>query len=385
MFTEELRRRIEAVALAQRPTYFRARSFGEDDLEPGEPRALKAHWLAQRFETLQLVNALRLEAGNQRRLDEEERAKALDYLERTAKPSWAGLKQAIGLGRTDRFTHERGAKETVRGNATEAALRAALGEAWDRLEPKLRDTIRREIGPAWHRIEYRPVKGGGILEIRDWHGIAEERAKLAQRAREEWGLGEAEAERLAAISLPDGTARHSLKAIARLLPHLEAGLTYMEALEREYGSRRDATAPLPALPGPNAGELRSITDPVVRERMRALLAGIRNPTVLRTLGELQKVVNTLLRVYGRPDVIRLEFARGLKEGRRSSVWRRIALRTLARSCAMTHARSFASAASQPRDRRARKTSCVGCCGRSRAGSRPIPASASRAPRRSMRA
>lgn len=314
LFTPALKARIETVALAQRPTYFRARSFGEDDLEPGEPRALKAHWLVQRFETLQLVNALRLEGGNQRRLDAEERARALDYLERVAKPSWAGLRAAVGLSRSDRFTHERGAKETVRGNATEAALRAALGETWDRLAPDLRDTIRREIGPAWHRIEYRPVKGGGILEIRDWQGIAEERAKFAERARHEWGLSAEEAERLAAISLPDGTARHSLKAIERLLPHLEAGLTYMEAVEREYGARRDSTAPLPALPGPNAGELRRITDPVVRERMRALLAGIRTPTVLRTLGELQKVANTLLRTYGRPDAIRLEFARGLKEG-----------------------------------------------------------------------
>ncbi|WP_114375387.1 type II CRISPR RNA-guided endonuclease Cas9 [Elioraea thermophila] len=314
LFTPALKARIETVALAQRPTFFRARSFGEDDLEPGEPRALKAHWLVQRFETLQLVNSLRLEGGNQRRLDAEERAKALDFLERVARPTWKGLRDAIGLSRAERFTHERGAKETLRGNATEAALRTALGETWDRLEPGLRDAIRREIGPAWHRIEYRPVKGGGILEIRDWQGIAQERAKLAERARAEWGLAHEEAERLAAISLPDGTARHSLKAIERLLPHLEAGLTYMEAVEREYGSRRDATAPLPALPGPNAGELHRIGDPVVRERMRALLAGIRNPTVLRTLGELQKVVNTLLRVYGRPDVIRLEFARGLKEG-----------------------------------------------------------------------
>jgi CRISPR-associated endonuclease Csn1 len=314
LFTDALKARIEAVALAQRPTYFRARSFGEDDLEPGEPRALKAHWLVQRFETLQLVNALRLEGGNQRSLDPEERTKALDYLERVARPTWAGLRAAIGLSRTERFTHERGQRKTVRGNATEAALRAALGESWERLDPSLRDTIRREIGPAWHRIEYRPVKGGGILEIRDWQGIAEERAKLAARAREEWGLAPDVAERLAAISLPDGTARHSLKAIARLLPHLEAGLTYMEAVEREYGARREATAPLSTLPGPNQGELRRITDPVVRERMRALLAGIRNPTVLRTLGELQKVVNTLLRVHGRPDVIRLEFARELKEG-----------------------------------------------------------------------
>ena len=313
LFTPELKARIERVALAQRPSFFRARSFGQDDLEPGEPRALKAEWLTQRFEMLQLVNALRLEQGNQRGLDATERAKAIAYLESERHPTWAGLRAAIGLGRSDRFTHERGAKATIRGNATEAALRAALGPTWETLPEATRETIRAEIGRAWHRIEYRPTQGGAILEIRDHAGIAAERARLAERARAEWGLPAEAAAALARIDLPDGAARHSLAAMRKLLPHLEAGLPYMTAVERVYGARRDSGPPLEQLPVPNQSELRRIKDPWVRERMAALLAGIRNPTVLRTLGELRKVVNTLLRAHGRPDVIRLELARDLKQ------------------------------------------------------------------------
>lgn len=313
VLTPELKARIETIALAQRPTFFRARTVGADDLEPGESRALKAEWLTQRFEMLGLVNALRLERGNQRELDQAERAKAIAYLETERRPTWAGLRAAIGIGRSDRFTHERGEKSTVRGNATEAALRAALGATWDALPEATRATIRAEIGPAWHRIEYRPVRGGGILEIRDHAGIAAERAALAERARTEWGLPAEAAEALSRIDLPDGAARHSMTAMRKLLPLLEAGVPYMTAVEREYGARRLSDAPLDRLPGPNPSELRGIKDPWVRERMAALLAGIRNPTVLRTLGELRKVVNTLLRAHGRPDVIRLEFARDLKQ------------------------------------------------------------------------
>ncbi|GIX10334.1 type II CRISPR RNA-guided endonuclease Cas9 [Elioraea sp.] len=313
LLTPDLKARIEKVALAQRPTFFRARTVGTDDLEPGEPRALKAEWLTQRFEMLQFVNALRLERGNQRELDPAERAKAIAYLETERRPTWPGLRAAIGVGRSDHFTHERGEKSTVRGNATEAALRAALGPAWDALSEATRKTIRAEIGRAWHRIEYRPAKGGAILEIRDHGAIADERAALAKRARTEWGLPAEAAEALSRIDLPDGAARHSLAAMRRLLPLLKSGVPYMTAVERVYGARRDSGAPLDRLPVPNLSELNKVKDAWVRERMAALLAGIRNPTVLRTLSELRKVVNTLLRAHGRPDVIRLEFARDLKQ------------------------------------------------------------------------
>lgn len=313
LLTPELKTRIETVALAQRPTFFRARTVGTDDLEPSEPRALKAEWLTQRFEMLQLVNALRFQHGNQRALDADERAKAIAYLERVRKPSWDGLLNAIGVAKGTKFTHQRGEKATLRGNATEATLRVALGAAWDVLPEATRETIRAEIGRTWHRIEYRPAKGGAILEIRDHAGIAAERAALAERARTEWRLPAEAAEALSRIDLPDGAGRHSLKAMRKLLPHLEAGEPYMTAVEREYGARRESGPPVDRLPVPNPSELRKIEDRWVRERMEALFAGIRNPTVLRTLGELRKVVNTLLRAHGRPDVIRLEFARDLKQ------------------------------------------------------------------------
>lgn len=343
--TPALKARIETVAFAQRPTFFRARTFGRDDLEPDEPRALKAEWLTQRFEMLQLVNALRLERRTPRELDAGERAKAIAYLETERRPTWAGLRAAVGIGRSDRFTHERGEKETVRGNATEAALRAALGPTWETLPEATRETIRAEIGPAWHRIEYRPVKGGGILEIRDHAGIGAERAALAERARTEWSLPPRAAEALSRIDLPDGVARHSLKAMRRLLPHLEAGVPYMTAVEKEYGTRRQSGAPVDRLPGPNPSELRGIKDPWVRDRMAALLAGIRNPTVLRTLGELQKVVNTLLRAHGRPDVIRLEFARDLKQSAEDR--RRTDKRQRDRERMRDHARKQVAALGKP--------------------------------------
>ncbi len=368
--TNELRERIDYVALRQRPTFFRRRTFGQCDLEPGAPRALKAEWIAQHFETLQLVNALRLEGGNQRGLDAAERAQAVAYLESTSKPTWPALRQAVGLSRLDRFTHERGKKESVRGNATEAALRRALGPQFG--EMPAANAIRTAMGEAWHRVAYRPVNGGAILEIRDAKGIEAERVRLAARAEAELGLSPAQAASLAKLDLPDGTGRHSLAAMRRLVPRLEAGEPYMTAVRGEYGER-ERGPPVDQLPGPNEFEVRRIKDPFVKRRMQALLAGVRNPTVLRTLGELQKVADTLLRAYGRPDLIRLEMARDLKrsaEERRKTdgeQWRREKARTSARGKLREMGKSADG-------REGAETCRACCCGRNRAAAAHILAS-----------
>ncbi|MCO5332844.1 MAG: hypothetical protein M9893_02325 [Pyrinomonadaceae bacterium] len=39
---------------------------------------------------------------------------------------------------------------------------------------------------------------------------------------------------------------------------------------------------------------------------------LRNPIVFKALCELRKVVNAVIREYGRPDIIRIEMARDLK-------------------------------------------------------------------------
>lgn len=336
LLTAELRMKVEGIALRQRPTYFRRSTIGRCDLEGGDERALKSDWLTQHFEVLQLVNDLRVEGGNLRPLDSEERRHALAYLEgagerpqrrsrkartpddeeseETNTCTWAGLRTAIGLPKSARFTHERDDPRRRLGNHTEIALRAILGSAFPDLPHAT--AIRSAIGVAWHHAEYRPAKDGAILEIRGWKEIASERKALARRAEHEWGLTPDQANALAGIELRHGTGRHSLAAMRKLIPLLENGTTYATARKEAYPPTEVGPL-LDTLPGPNQGELarlkkKSATDPFVLDAMESLLAGIRNPTVLRTLGELQKVVNKLMRKYGPPDLIRVELARDLK-------------------------------------------------------------------------
>jgi len=311
ILTETLRGRLQTVALSRRPTFFRAASIGRCSLVPDQQRALKAEWIAQQVELLQLVNALRLTGGNERPLDAAERERARAHLATRASSTWAQLRAAIGLPRDARFTHETGSKQ-AKGNATEAAIRLALGGAlWEGLDPALRDAIRQELPRRLHAILYaeRPDR----FEIRPPQAAAEARAAAARAMVRDWGLPEDAAARLAGASLPLAWSRHSRAALEALLPHLEAGIPYATAREAAFQGHRESGDLLPRFPEPQA---QANSEPAIAAAVERALGGIRNPTVLRTLGELQKVANTLLRAHGRPDAIRIELARDLKRNLR---------------------------------------------------------------------
>jgi CRISPR-associated endonuclease Csn1 len=90
----------------------------------------------------------------------------------------------------------------------------------------------------------------------------------------------------------------SLKAIEKLSPLMEAGMPFKEAEKQVYASR-DADVPV----------LDQL--PTVRE----FLSSLRNPAVERALTEMRKVVNALVREFGKPYQIRIELARELKKPR----------------------------------------------------------------------
>ena len=104
----------------------------------------------------------------------------------------------------------------------------------------------------------------------------------------------------------------SLKALGRILPHMENGLRYDEAvaLVPEYGHHSqlssgdiDRSVYLPTLysGGDRNGTLRFNPD----------LEVPRNPVVLRALNQARKVVNALVQVYGSPQCVHIEMARDL--------------------------------------------------------------------------
>ncbi len=273
LLPDELKARIRDAIFYQRPLKDASLFIGECRLEPGRRRAPWALLLAQRFRLLQMVNNTRVitRQGRERALSEAERHALVEDLELAGKLTFARARHLLKLPRGSRFNWESGGEDRFIGNTTNAALSAIFGERWWELTPQEREQA--------------------VEDVRSF----EDADALARRGVSAWGLTPERAAALAAVTLEKDYCRHSRQALARLLPHMEAGVSYMEAIQKEYPEHGGPHHPHDLLP------------PLLETDL-----DVRNPAVLRALTELRKVVNAIVRRYGKPQSIRIELARDLR-------------------------------------------------------------------------
>lgn len=284
ILTENRREALCHALFHQRPLKDQSHLVGQCELEPAEKRAPLRLLAAQRFRVLGFVNnlRLRLDDGNERKLTPNERAVLLDLCEKAEKLSLAAARKALGLSKAQKFTIEEGGEKNVPVNLTATRLRAAVGQRWDGLTRLEKDDLVEDTGDG----KRCPTD-----------------EQLERCGRDKWGLPQETAEALSKVRLPDAYGRYSLRALVALLPALEGGLTVEEAIRAlpAYAETRKAAEPLPMLP------------PV--QDLKNVLGEIRNPAVLRSLTELRKTVNAIIRRYGIPEKIHIELARDLKKSK----------------------------------------------------------------------
>ncbi|HXE74785.1 MAG TPA: type II CRISPR RNA-guided endonuclease Cas9 [Candidatus Xenobia bacterium] len=310
LLTDDLKKRLRGILLYQRPIFWRLQTVGQCWLEPGEPVCARGSWLGQQFRMLQQMNNVRLRFPGQppRPLDAEERAILLEKLQRQEEMRFGGVRTTLkklwkgrGLDLKPDVSLETGGETRLLGNAIEAKLAEVFGDAWD--THPARDPLRQELYPRLFAIYNRQV-GNKRIELHRLdpfvNDIAPAKARFVEEAQKDFGITGEQAEQLADFEPPTGWLRFSEKAILKLLPHLEQGRGLNEtggALDHAYPGWREKTDQvlerLPSHP----------------KKMPVL----RNPSVNRTLNELRKVVNNLLGVYGKPDLIRIELLRELKK------------------------------------------------------------------------
>jgi CRISPR-associated endonuclease Csn1 len=272
IMTPALYRIVKRRIFFQRPLKSAAGLIGHCELEHERRRVPLAHLLYQRFRILQMVNDLRIANayGPGRPLTPEQREKALDVFSSQQTVTFGSLRKKLGLARGETFSHEEGERKDAPGNRTECKLRGVFGERWAALAEQERNEI------------------AGCVRSMD------DNAALARIAETRWGLGSIEAAHLAGIQLEQGYGRLSITALRKLLPVMEQGESYMTAVERVYPDRART---------PVCESLPKVLD----------LKNVRNPAVVRALTELRKVVNGIIREYGRPERIQIELARELKK------------------------------------------------------------------------
>ena len=274
------------------------------EFQSGEKRAARALPVFQEFRILQEVNNLRLwvGSGSDRPLSDDERSLAIKRLRsgldiNLQKPP----KRALDLSSDVEFNLSRGGREKIEGDQTSKRLKNKdlFGSGWTSRSLPERNEI----------VKF-------LLET-------ENPETVRQKAVQEWGLSAANAAAVANVSLVSGYGNLSEKAIHKLIPHLEEGKVYSDAVVAAgYGHHSDfrnaeAREKLPyygeALPR-DVVDANPEKDPD-KDGEVARYGRIPNPTVHIGLNQLRRVANRLIEAYGKPEQIVVELARDLKMNR----------------------------------------------------------------------
>lgn len=295
--TEKLRREIFHAIFFQRPLKSQKALVGRCTAYPKKRSCAIALPIAQEFRILQAVNnleAVDTESGASIGLNDGQRRFIHKTLSDGGDLSFSKLRKLLGFPQSFRFNLERGGEKRICGNRTRSVFLNALPERWDNLTSEEQCALTMDI------LSY------------------QKRGKLIDRLVSHWKIRRAVAEKLADENFEEGYSRFSQQALRELVNKMKDGTPYATAFKALFGefvkTRED-----------------DFLAPVIE-----VIPDLKNPTVLRALTETRKIVNCLIREYGKPRIIRIELARDLKKSRkeRMSISRRNRAREKLREAAV---------------------------------------------------
>lgn len=282
VLTDDFVNKLHHLLFFQRPLQPNDALVGPCELETKEKRAPKASLSAQHLRLLQRVNDMELEEGSEspRRLRAEERELVLTVLTEEGDKTFAQLRKLLGLRtKNTKFTFERGGEKNCFGNRTFHKMYSAFGDEWLEFPEEKREAI-----------------------VKDWIR-AEGEESLEALGVDKWALSTEKAKAWSECKPEPGYSSYSEKAMKRLLPHLEKGIRLNTAIKSEYGEQESA--------------IYDLLPPFAK------VTQVRNPAISRAMSELRKVVNAIMRKYGKPQAVRIELARDLKNNaeERERIWK----------------------------------------------------------------
>ncbi len=252
--------------------------LGHCTFEKDEPRAAKGSYSAEYFRLLQDVNHLRLVKNNGEScaLTREQKQIYIDLVMKSAAASYAQLRKKLGLSNDISFNMLRYGSDEI-GKVE----RKKLGHM------KFYHEMRKALNT---------VQKDAISTV-SWEQRDEiARILLCYKSDDK---RKAQLEKLdiprefipALLTLSTSKTAHlSAKALRKLIPHLEKGMTYAEACKEVYGEQKSSITKKNKL---------SLFD----------IEPINNPVVRRAVSQTIRVINAVVREYGAPEVVRVELAR----------------------------------------------------------------------------
>lgn len=287
--TPEFWAAVHDLLMARKPTLSGTnllKMIGKCTFEPREFRAPKASHTAERFVWLTRLNNTRITGmGTTRALTEDERQALLNLPFTQAKLTYKQARKAANLAEQERFAglNYRGDKDP---------------ESATLFEAKAFNALRIEYEKAGLKTEW--TRDAQNVERLDTLAYAQTVYKDDREAREylnQHGIEPAIIEAVLNVSF-SAFIRLSIKALRNIIPNMEAGLRYDEAvIEAGYAHHsalNETTTKTPRIP-------------------RISKEDFPNPVVFRALNQARKLVNAIIDEYGAPSRVHIELARNLSK------------------------------------------------------------------------
>ena len=253
--------------------------------------------------------------GTERKLEQEEKQKLFDYLQKNDKLSLTALRKVLKIKPKEKLWCDKLLDKGIAGNTTVAILRKAL-KGYEQYEGLLRfDLTIRDGHKADEDGVIRPIVDESYQNeplYKLWHILysIEDRADMyralvGQLEIKEEDLDDGLMDALYKIDfVKQGYGNKSAKFICKLLPHLQEGKMYSEAAEAAGVRHSDSMTA-------QERDERSLLETIPLLQKNAL----RQPVVEKILNQMINLVNALKREYGEIDEVRVELARELKMSR----------------------------------------------------------------------
>ncbi len=292
---DETIKKIREAIFHQRPLQLQKGTVGNCNVYPRKKRVALMRLEVQEFRTWQMINNIKigeqlLNAKQRRQLFEL--ANNPDKLNESGRIGWPDVAKYLGVKRKD-INYNRGddsgeGKTGLIGNKTARAISASIGKhKWQALGTERQIALVEDLLSIHNKkaLYNRLVNYWKFASYR--HGADPEKAALGLAMNEQ---------------LEDGYGKHSLRAINALLPHLREGKDYYAAMEA-IGARESIT--------------RTIRETAEGYHLHVEdVPNIANPTVQKALYEMRRVINAIVKRYGKPAIIRMEMARDMKSSKK---------------------------------------------------------------------
>lgn len=282
------------------------------------PKSSPLFQVAKMWENINNIQ-LSTSKGDDITISLEQKQAIFKHLDNNEKLTVTDLTKILGF-KKGQFTVNKQISKGINGNITKVAIQKVLGgnKAYDQLlnfnikidtkdgcgyvyDKKTGEVLREKpILVVNTRIEEEPL-------YRVWHTIYSipDIEICSRTLQHKFGIDEATARELAAIDFTrQGYGNKSAKAIRKIIPYLSEGDLYNEAMSfAGYDHSNSLTKD------------QNLNRKILEELKPIAKNSLRQPIVEKILNQMVNVVNAIIKKYGKPDEIRIELARELKQSK----------------------------------------------------------------------